>query len=115
MSACFAIDVPLINVQETEDIFNRCKNEVIEDGIQHIKERLTNTSTNSVAKALSVFETFMWPRQKLESLGEDGITTLFNHYRPLTCETLKEDVEGITKEVLSEWYEYGICMSANHK
>jgi hypothetical protein len=67
MSACFAVDVQLIHVQETEKIFNRGKNEAIEDGIQHIKDRLTNTSTNSVAKAMSVYETFTWPRQKFES------------------------------------------------
>lgn len=113
MSACFAIDVQLIYVQETEEIFNRGKNEVIEDGIQHIKDRLTNTSTDSVAKTMSVFETFtcMWPRQKLESLG-DGITVLFNHYRPLICETQKENVEDLTEKVLSQWYEYGIRTSA---
>jgi hypothetical protein len=103
----------LIYVQQTEEIFSRGKNEVTEDGIQHIKDRLTNTSTNNVAKAMSVFETFMWPRQKLESLG-DGIAVLFNHYRPLICETKKENVEDLTDKVLSQWYEYGICTSANH-
>jgi hypothetical protein len=54
MHACLATDVQLIHVQETEEIFNGGKNEVIEDGIQHIKDRFTNTSTNSVAKAVSV-------------------------------------------------------------
>jgi hypothetical protein len=54
MSACFVTDVQLTHVQESEEIFNRGKNKIIENGIQHMKDRLTNTSTNGAAKAMSV-------------------------------------------------------------
>jgi CO dehydrogenase/acetyl-CoA synthase delta subunit len=45
----------------------------------------------------------MWPRQKLERLGEDGVTIFLNHCRPLIYETQKENVENVehlTEKVL---------------
>jgi hypothetical protein len=46
--------------------------------------------------------------------GQDRNSKVFNHYRPLICETQKENVEDLTEKVLSQWCEYGICTSANH-
>jgi hypothetical protein len=61
-------EVQLMETEKGHEKFTADRKKIIEDGIEAIKQRFMSTATDDKLKAMSVFDTFTWPKNLLRGI-----------------------------------------------
>lgn len=98
-------DVQLQAIDNTA--YKEDRKQMIESGIQYLKDRFTNKETDNVAQATKVFDTLSWPTgTALQDYGNEDLKILLNHFKSKLTSEGKED--EMLKTVMGEWYEFKV-------
>jgi hypothetical protein len=68
-----------METEKGHEKFTTDKEKIIGDGTEAIKQRFMNMATDDKLKAVSLFNTFTWPKTSAEGFGNREITILVPH------------------------------------
>ena len=93
-------DVKLLNFNVSNESVKKSFNDIINDLTEKCNERFSNLQSNPVFKGINLLDCKRWPEDNtnLSTFGENEMTELINHFKPLL---LKNNCD--VDKILTEW------------